>query len=43
MGLWQDIKLRFAKLDTLEKIIAINAVFFVLPFILTTVLYLFQI
>ena len=22
MGFWQDIKLRFAKLDTLEKIIA---------------------
>jgi membrane associated rhomboid family serine protease len=43
MGFWQDIKLRFAKLNTLEKIIAINAVFFVLPFILTTVLYLFKI
>ena len=43
MGFWQDIKLRFAKLNTLEKIIAINAMFFVLPFILTTVLYLFKI
>jgi membrane associated rhomboid family serine protease len=43
MGFWQDIKLRFAKLNTLENIIAINAVFFVLPFILNTVLYLFKI
>lgn len=43
MGFWQDIKLRFAKLNTLEKIIAINAVFFVLAFILNTVLYLFKI
>ncbi|MFL2571882.1 MAG: rhomboid family intramembrane serine protease [Flavobacteriaceae bacterium] len=43
MEFWHDIKLRFASLNTLEKIIAINAVFFVLPFILTTVLYLFKI
>ena len=43
MGFWQDIKLRFAKLNILEKIIAINVVFFVLPFILSTVLYLFKI
>ena len=43
MGIWQDIKLRFDKLNILEKIIAINVVFFVLPFILTTVFYLFRI
>ena len=43
MGMWQDIKLRFAKLNSLEKIIAINVVFFMLPFILTTVFYLFKI
>ena len=42
MGIWQDIRLRFARLSALEKIIAINVVFFVLPFILSTVLYLFK-
>ena len=36
MGFWQDIRLRFNKFNTLEKIIAINVVFFVLPFILST-------
>ena len=41
--MWKDIKLRFTKLNILEKIIAINVVFFVLPFILTTVFYLFKI
>lgn len=42
MGFWQDIRLRFDKLNTLEKIIAINVVFFVLPFILSTVFFLFK-
>jgi membrane associated rhomboid family serine protease len=43
MGFWQDIRLRFNKFNTLEKIIAINVVFFVLPFILSTVFFLFKV
>ena len=42
MGFWQDIQSRFGKLNSLEKIIAINVLFFVLPFILSTVLFLFK-
>jgi membrane associated rhomboid family serine protease len=43
MGFWQDIRLRFNKFNTLEKIIAINVVFFVFPFILSTVFFLFKV
>jgi membrane associated rhomboid family serine protease len=42
MGFWQDIQSRFGKLNSLEKIIAINVLFFVLPFIVSTVLFLFK-
>jgi membrane associated rhomboid family serine protease len=42
MGFWQDIRLRFNKFNTLEKIIAINVIFFVLPFVLSTVFFLFK-
>ncbi len=42
MNLWQNIRLRYAKLNVLEKLIAIMAVLFVVPLILNTLLFLFN-
>lgn len=42
MNLWQNIRLIYAKLNVLEKLIAIMAVLFVVPLILNTLLFLFN-
>lgn len=42
MGLWQDVKMQFARLSVLEKLLAINIVFFILPIFINTVLFLFS-
>lgn len=42
MNLWQNMRLRYAKLNVLEKLIAIMAMLFVVPLILNTLLFLFN-
>ena len=42
MDLWQNIQNRYARLNTLEKLIAVMVVLFVLPLLLNTLLFLFK-
>lgn len=42
MSFWQDIQVRFARFNVLEKLIAIHVVLFILPFLLKTILFLFN-
>jgi len=42
MDFWQHIRLRYARLNTLEKLIAIMAVLFVVPLLINTFFFLFN-
>lgn len=42
MDFWQNIRLRYARLNTLEKLIAIMAVLFVVPLLINTFFFLFN-
>ncbi len=42
MSLKQDLKYRFARLNIAEKIIAVNVVLFILPYLIRTILFLFK-
>lgn len=42
MGFWQNIRIRFARFNTLEKLIAIMVVMFVVPLLLNTFFFLFN-
>jgi membrane associated rhomboid family serine protease len=42
MDLWQNIRVRYARLNILEKLIAVMAILFVVPLLLNTLLFLFN-